>query len=214
MDFDEISLPPLLNAICSPEPFQSAIKQVRARQAGAGDLFWADDTYTAKVAIVLEPEVAHHRVLEMLPLAQVALSDCLAVLLPPQVAVEFRDIGKLVVNGGVVGDIQAAVSATSAESEIPDWLVLAASVGLRRRSNEDEPGQQPDITTLDEEGWEETNLGQFIETFARHLLSWTVAWSDDGFDNVARAWKFKSEDKADPDLAKFKQALHVFESTL
>ena len=41
-----------------------------------------------------------------------------------------------------------------------------------------------------------------------------AAGSDDGYDNVARAWKFKSEDKADPDLVKFKQVLHVFESTL
>jgi BirA family biotin operon repressor/biotin-[acetyl-CoA-carboxylase] ligase len=187
---------------------------VRQRNAGAGDLFWSRDRITANIAIVLEPEVPRDRVLEMMPLTMVALSDCLAVLLPPQVAVEFRHCNNLVVNGGVAGGIQAAISKIHRETDIPDWLVLGITLGLERSDTNEEPGLKPDITTMDEEGWEEISRNKFIETFARHFLSWLVAWKDDGFRTIARAWKFKSEDKKDPDLVKFNAIMTEYESTL
>ena len=64
---DELILPPLLNAVCCEQPFQSAIEQVRQREAGAGDLFWSRDKVTANIAIVLEPEVTKDRAMEMMP---------------------------------------------------------------------------------------------------------------------------------------------------
>jgi BirA family biotin operon repressor/biotin-[acetyl-CoA-carboxylase] ligase len=210
---DELILPPLLNAICCEQPFQTAIEQVRQRKAGAGDLFWSRDQAIANIAIVLEPEVTRDRVIEMLPLTLVALSDCLAVLLPPQVGVGFRDCFHLVVNGGVAGTIRAAISKIDSNTDIPDWLVLELKVGLERTDTDEEPGLQPDITTMDEEGWEDISLNKFIETFARHFLSWLVAWQDDGFGKIARAWKFKSEDKKDPDIMKFIKVTTEYEST-
>ena len=211
---DNPILPPLLNGTCTDEPFATAIERVRWRKSGAGDLFWSKREDIATLAIILEPEVSHTRSLEMLTLAMVALSDCLAVLLPPQVAVQFRNCNEITVNGGVAGNIKAAIAMTETETDIPDWIVLEITVGLIRRDGEPEPGTQPDITTLDEEGCEDCSLNRFIETFSRHFLSWLISWNDDGFTNVSRAWKFKAEDKSDPDLEAFQRIITNFESAL
>lgn len=209
----DLILPPLLNPIKADEPFTTAIKQVRNRQSGAGDLLWASNNSVADFAIILEPEVDRQRTLEMLPLAMIALSDCLAVLLPPQVAVQFRGCNEIVVNGGVAGGIVAAIAKTDGDQDIPDWLVLSITASLNRDDKKGDPGLEPDITSLDEEGWEAPELNTFIETYARHFLSWMVAWNDDGFAPVSRAWKFKAEDNSEPDMNMVSSNISIYEST-
>ncbi len=207
-----LALPPLLNGICVNNPFQTAVEQVRMRKAGAGDLFWSNEEDTAILAIVLEPEVPLSRAVEMVPLATVALSDCLAILLPPKVAVQFRDHHQIILNGGIVGGVRAAIAKTRTANEIPDWLIVEIAVVLRREDAEFEPGTRPDVTTLAEEGCEDCSLNRFIETFARHFLSWLAAWDSEGFAPVVRAWKVKDEDENDPDLQTVLREITLFES--
>ncbi len=211
---DNLILPPLLNAVISQQPFDQAIDQVRHRRAGAGDLFWSPDKLTSNMAIILEPEVAANQALEMVPLAMVALGDCLGVLVPPQVAVQFRYPLRVVVNAGVTGEISAAIAATGNDNDVPDWLVLGIKINLARADDAPDPGEQPDITTLDEEGCEDLTQTKFIETYARHFLSWIASWQDEGFLPIARSWKFKAEDQNDPDMAELRKAVAVYESTI
>ena len=194
----ELILPPLLNAVQSEAPFESAIKNVQMRKTGAGDLLWSKDQRRVKFAIILEPDVSTEKAVEMLPLTLVALGDCLGVLVPPQVGVQFRPPLQATVNAGIVGSVKAAMAETDISSDIPDWLVVGIEVGLARQNGDAEPGLDPDITTLDEEGCEDLDRNKFIETFARHFLSWMAIWNDDGFAPVARSWKFKAEDESDP----------------
>ena len=191
-------LPPLLNAVQSESPFESAIRKVQLREAGAGDLFWSKNQKRVKLAIILEPDVSADQAVEMLPLTLVALGDCLGVLVPPQVGVQFRPPLQVTVNAGKVGGVSAAMSMTENNAGIPDWLVVGIDVGLSRQNDDPEPGLDPDITTLDEEGCDDLDRNKFIETFARHFLSWMAVWNDDGFLRVARSWKFKAEDESDP----------------
>lgn len=191
-------LPPLLNAVQSEAPFESAINNVQIRKAGAGDLLWSKDQKRVKFAIILEPDVSTEKAVEMLPLTLVALGDCLGVVVPPQVGVQFRPPLQATVNAGIVGGVEAAMAETKSVSDIPDWLVVGIEVGLARQNDDAEPGLDPDITTLDEEGCEDLDRNKFIETFARHFLSWMAIWDDDGFAPIARSWKFKAEDESDP----------------
>lgn len=208
----DLILPPLLNAIETIEPFSTAVEQVRKRNAGAGDLFWTPSDILADFAIVLEPDVNYVRAAEMVPLALVALSDCLAVLLPPQVAVQFRDDHKVAINGGVAGGVDAAMSRKLENKEEPDWLVLSIKIAMRQPENAGDPGLQPEITTLDEEGWEAPDLQKLVETYARHFLSWMAAWDDNGFDQVSRAYEFKSESEVRLDLNTCLNKISMFES--
>ena len=206
-------LPPLLNAIeVSDNPNQNAIERVLSQKAGAGDFFWARSNTTANVAIVLEPEVGRARCLEMVPLTMVAVSDCLAVLLPPQVAIQFRDEKSVVINGGVVGYVEMAMAA-SFQNNVPDWLVISVNLEMVWTQNDGDPGEHPEITVLSEEGWEDPNFEKFIETFARHFLSWMVNWSDDGFDAISRAWKFKAENQCVPDMTIINEQMKLFGSS-
>ena len=216
-------VPPLLKAIKTTDPTGDAIKNVRSQTAGAGNLFWAPGKSTADLAIVLEPEVDRLRALEMLPLAMVALSDCLAVLLPPQVAVQFRGSNDIIVNGGHAGSVKVALAKTSNDKmrpgspgshDGPDWLVLSIKIALTSPDKDIAPGVNPDVTSLDEEGWEQPDLNKFIETYARHFLSWMAAWNDQGFAPVARAWKFKAEDQKDPDLSQVSHTAAIYESKI
>ncbi len=210
----DLKLPPMLNPIEAVEPFETAIDQVRQRQSGAGDVFWSPASPTeANFAIVLEPDVGHETAIEMVPLTLVALSDCLAILLPPQVAVQFRAGQFVTVNAGVAGGVSAAMAKPGAGSEVPDWLVVSVRLGLQRDDDAGDPGLQPDITTLDEEGWEQPGSDKVIETFSRHFLSWMTAWSDDGFKPIVRAWKFKDENEAEPDMVGIAKNIKMFEST-
>jgi len=210
----DLLLPPLLNPIEVSDPFETAVTSVRQRRSGAGDFFWAPSQSQADFAIVLEPEVNSSRTGEMVPLALVAASECLAVLLPPQVAVQFRDQQVITVNGGVAGSITTAMAEQTAESDPPDWLVLSLNVNLRWPDDAGDPGLRPDVTALAEEGWEEPNLEKFLETFARHFLTWISVWQEEGFEPVARAWKFKAENETEPDMTDILQNIKRLESTM
>ncbi len=197
---DAPALPPLLNAVLAENPFEDAIAGLRARKAGAGDVFFSDDTDRARFAVILEPDVPAAKALEMVPLAMAALGDCISALVPPQVAVQFRPTLRVLVNNGIAGGIKAAISQTASDNEIPDWMVIGVETGLSRDAGLPEPGEQPDITTLDEEGCDNLDRNRFIETFARHFLTWLSIWQEDGFAPVARSWKFKDEEQNQPDM--------------
>lgn len=207
----ELILPPLLNAIKTSDPTNTAISQVVAEKSGAGDLYWWQSSDKVHLAIVLEPEIDQNLVAEMLPLVLVALSDCLAVLLPPQVSVQFRDEQFITVNGGVAGRVYATMAEPHDPAHPPSWLVVSVEISTRHNLDNGDPGLQPDITSLSEEGWQEPDNRKLIETFARHFLSWMVAWQDDGFASVKRAWKFKAENELDPDMAMITKSITVFE---
>ncbi|VAV89441.1 hypothetical protein MNBD_ALPHA08-2535 [hydrothermal vent metagenome] len=208
----DLQLPPLLNAIKVSKPFETSVDRVRERKSGAGDLFWANSQCQADFAVVLEPDVSRQSAVEMIPLVLVALADCLAALLPPQVAIQFRDNQHVIVNGGVAGGLNVAMAKQRQGSDIPDWLVLSIKLDLRRSDDAVDPGLAPDVTTLDEEGWEAPDLQELIETFARHFLSWMAAWDDEGFKPVARAWKLKAESEIEPDLNAISENVIMFES--
>ena len=208
-------VPPLLNAIRASDPFDTALQNLTTGSAGtgAGDLFWSSDNKVTNLAIVLEPDVSKRQALEMIPLAMVALGDCLGVLVPPQVAVQFRSPLQIVVNGGVAGVVTAAIDGNDTKETSPDWLLLGVEVGLARADDAPDPGLTPDQTTLDEEGCEALGHIKFIETYARHFLSWMAIWQDEGFTSVARSWKFKAEDESDPDMELIGQAVTVVRKT-
>lgn len=210
----DLLLPPLLNPIEVSGPFETAITCVRQRKCGAGDFFWEPSLTQADFAIVLEPDVVADRAVEMVPLAMVAASECLAVLLPPQVAVQFRDHQVITVNGGTVGSITTAMARQTSQSDPPDWLVLSIKIALAWPEETDDPGLQPDVTALQEEGWGNPDVHKILETFARHFLTWISVWQEEGFEPVARAWKFKDENEAEPDMAAVLQNLKLFESTM
>lgn len=191
----EPDLPPLLSGRRSVGG-QSALDAARdgaARAAlGAGDLIWNDDPAVVDIAIVLEPDIPLKAAAQVLPMAMVAVGDCLGALAPPQVGVMFRWPNHILVNGALAGSVRLVASGDEA-AHVPDWLVIGIELRLHHPAEGREPGYDRDRTALAEEGCEELSSLQIIESCARHFLTWLNTWQDDGFQPVHENWLSRAD---------------------
>ena len=132
MHLEDPQFPPLLegHAVKAPKrPFAEACRLARARRLGAGDVVWSRNTGRAEFAVVLEPDVALERALQMGPLLMVALGDCLGSLCPPKVAIQYRWPGGILLNGAPAGEVRLAAARVPV-AEIPAWLVVGAGLDI------------------------------------------------------------------------------------
>ena len=158
-----------------------------ATDAGAATLVWARRATVAEFAVVLEPEE---------PLAQArrgffacmnALADTLSARMPPEKPLTIDWPDAIRVDGGLVGGGRFAWPESTPEHAVPDWLVFGAM--LRGTvSAMYEGGATPEITGLEEEGFDPTEPGDIVEGFARHLMSTFDAWSEHGFKPVGETY--------------------------
>lgn len=161
--------------------------QAIAAEAGAATLVWSRRATMAEFAIVLEPEE---------PLAQArrgfyagmnALADALAVRMPPEKPLSFDWPDALRIDGGLVGGGRLAWPAGTREHEVPDWLVFGAMIRVTISALH-EGGATPDITALEEEGFEQADPGDLIEGVSRHLMAIFDTWREQGFVGVGEAY--------------------------
>lgn len=198
MHLQDPTFPPLLSGHDIPgteDAFATACARAAAGELGAGDVVWSRDVARVDMAIVLEPEVPLETAVQMLPLAMVAIGDCLGVLTPPQVGVSFTWPGDIRVNGGLAGHMKAAASGKREASSVPDWMVLGLWLRHRRGDKDPEPGEVPDITWLSEEGCAELSRTDIIESYSRHFLTWLNDWNEDGFRSIHGSWLFRAEER-------------------
>lgn len=175
-------------------PFLSACEGAAAGRYGAGDVIWSRATQRADFAIVLEPEVALERAVEMLALLMVAAGDCIGALAPPQVGSSFRWPGDLLVNGASAGRLRIAGPPGPAEA-VPNWLVIGAYLRMHRAPGDPEPGHQPDMTWIGEEGCGALTRSHLIASLCRHFLTWLLTWESEGFGPVHASWWSRAEDR-------------------
>ena len=154
---------------------------------GAGTLVYVGRFDLAEFAVVLEPE-------EPLKLARRGFHACMAVVTDALIAhaepethivIDWPD--SIHVNGGLVGGGRLTWPKDAKEDEVPDWLVFGAMI----RTNaiiDVEPGLNPQITNLAEEGFSEFTPDRLMESFARNLMVALDAWQEQGFGAVAKTF--------------------------
>lgn len=198
MHLPDPTFPPLLEGHAIPgtqEAFAEACVRAGTGELGAGSVVWSKNVSQIDMAIVLEPDVPLETAVQMMPLAMVAIGDCLGALTPPQVGVTFTWPGDIRVNGGLAGHIRAAASGKRDASSVPDWMVLGLWLRHMHEDREPEPGEVPDRTWLSEEGCAELTRTDFIESYARHFLTWLNDWNDEGFRSIHGSWMFRAEER-------------------
>jgi len=163
-------------------------------ELGAGDLVWSRNAARAELAIVLEPEVALERALQMAPLMLVALGDCLGALAPPKVAIHYRWPMGILLNGSIAGAVRLAASRVPA-GQIPAWLVVAAELDIAAPRQERREWSR---TSLAEEAGEEITRTDVLQSLAAHFLTWLNTWGDEGFRPVHDQWLFRAEGREAP----------------
>ena len=184
----QLSLPPPFTLVTLREvgdAFAHAVEIAPAQ--GAGTLVYVGRFDLAEFAVVLEPDEplrtarrAHH-------MGMVALIDALLTHAPPEkpVAIDWPDAIR--VDGGLVGGGRLAWPQGASEDAPPDWLVFGAMIRTVSM-NEGDPGLNPLVAALEQEGFTDFTAGSLTESFARHLMVHLDAWQQDGFGAVAREY--------------------------
>ena len=171
---------------------ERAARGAREGRHRAGALLHRATGERLALALVLEPEVPREACASMLLVAQIAASEALALVGPPETETAHRWGGELLVNGAHCGMVEGALPAANEADAPPDWLAVAVTLA---RAARDDPGLEADTTSLDEElGAHEPDA--LIETIARHWMLWLHRWDTEGFAPVAREWEKRSADRA------------------
>jgi BirA family biotin operon repressor/biotin-[acetyl-CoA-carboxylase] ligase len=168
-------------------PFEEACRQANRSELGAGDLIWSRNSKRAECAVILEPEIPLRRAVQMAPLVQVALADCLGALLPPRVGVHYRWPAALLLNGAKAGETWIRAS-SGRRDEVPEWLVVGFTLWLEHDFGGKEPGEALGETSFAEEGAGELTRTDILQSFAAHFLTWLNMWQDAGFRPVHESW--------------------------
>jgi biotin-(acetyl-CoA carboxylase) ligase len=192
MHWVDPQFPPLLkgHGVDPPAaPLSEACRRVRVGELGAGDIVFSRSSARAALAIVLEPEVALARALQMAPLLMVALGDCLGSLGPPQLAVQYRWPRVVLLNGTPAGEVRIAVPRVPA-SQVPNWLVVGVDLAIADPEGERRDWSQ---TSLAEAAGSGITAGEVLRSLAAHFLHWINTWQDTGFRKVRDQWLLRAE---------------------
>ncbi|SFI72745.1 Biotin/lipoate A/B protein ligase family protein [Bosea sp. OK403] len=159
--------------------------QAIATEAGAATLVWVRRFDIVEFAVVLEPDAVLGEARLAHYLAMNALADALAVHCPPERPVLFRWPDALIYDHGLIGGGRLAWPQGCGEGDVADWLVFGAM--LRATTMAPFAIEQTGVG-MAEEGFEEVDAVDLIESFARHLMLGVTHWQSDGPKAVARRW--------------------------
>jgi len=184
----ELTLPPPFTPVRLREMGDAfAHANALASEQGAGTLVHVGRFDLAEFALVLEPEEPLRTARRALYAGMVALVDALAAVAQPETAIDIAWPDAILVNGGLVGGARLAWPQGASEDDVPPWLVFGAMLRTASMANTD-PGLNPSITALDEEGFTDTMTNHLVESFARNFMVAVDAWQETGFGAVAKRY--------------------------
>jgi biotin-(acetyl-CoA carboxylase) ligase len=184
----ELALPPPFSAVRLREvgdAFAHAISI--AAEQGAGTLVYVGRFDLAEFAVVLEPDEPLLKARRVFYAGMAALADALATYAQPETSIVIDWPGSLFVNHGLVGGGRLAWPQDAREIDTPPWLVFGGMIRTVSMTG-NEPGLNPLVTALEEEGFKDVLSGHVVESFARHLMVALDSWQESGFAAVAKSY--------------------------
>ncbi len=184
----ELALPPPFSVVRLREvgdAFAHAISI--AAEQGAGTLVYVGRFDLAEFAVVLEPEEPLLKARRVFYAGMAALADALAAHAQPETSIIIEWPGSLLVNQGLVGGGRLAWPQIVDEDETPPWLVFGGMIRTVSMTGV-EPGLNPLVTALEEEGFTDVMSGHVVESFARHFMVAIDSWQESGFATVAKSY--------------------------
>jgi hypothetical protein len=183
----ELRLPPPFTLVRLRE-LGDAFEHARhiAADAGAGTLVHVGRFDLAEFALVLEPDEPLVAARRAFYAGMAALADALAAHAQPETLIEIHWPGALTVNLGLVGGGRLAWPEGTKDDAVPDWLVFGGMI--RTASMSAEPGLNPSVTALEEEGFADVTAADVVESFARNMMMHLDTWQEKGFGAVAKSY--------------------------
>jgi hypothetical protein len=180
-DFEPTQFPPLVTPFRLREVEDSfSIALSRAKETGAGSLFYVGRFALVDFTLVLEPEEPLRFSRKIFFAGMNAVADALAAISPPEKAITFAYPGSIHFDGALVGGGRLAWPEGADENDVPAWLCFNAMIragGMRDLGI----GLSPHVTTLDDEGFDAWNPAEFTASFARHFMVEADSWAEQGF---------------------------------
>ena len=184
----ELTLPPLFTLVRLRELGDAfAHAQSIAAEQGAGTLVYVGRFDLAEFAMVLGPDEPLRKARRSLYAGMAALADALAVHAQPETAITIDWPDSISVNAGLVGGARLAWPQGVKEDETPPWLVFGAMIRTVSVSGI-EPGLNPLVTALEEEGFTDAMSDKVLESFVRHFMVAVDGWQEKGFGAVAHSY--------------------------
>lgn len=140
-----------------------------------------------RAAIVFAPEMPLAQAMAVFPACGAGFQNAFGALAPPEITLDLTWGGDILVNGAIAGRLRVAASSDDPYAE-PDWLVVGIEVQLIPRGADD-PGLQPDLTCLYEEGCAELSPIDLLEGWARHTLVWINGVTDGDIAPLHSEWR-------------------------
>jgi len=183
----ELALPRPFSAVRLREGGDAFAHSVAIAEQGAGTLVYVGRFDLAEFAVVLEPDEPLLKARRVFYAGMAALADALATYAQPETSIVIDWPGSLFVNQGLVGGGRLAWPQGVGEVETPPWLVFGGMIRTVSMTG-NEPGLNPLVTALEEEGFTDALSGNVVESFARHLMVALDSWQEAGFAAVARSY--------------------------
>ena len=155
-----------------------------APEQGAGTLVYVGRFDLAEFAVVVEPDEPLVQARRVFYAGMVALADALASHAQPDTSVTFDWPSSVSVNQGLVGGARLAWPQGTSENAVPDWLVFGAMIRTVSMTGT-EPGLNPLVTVLEEEGFTDGLSNHVVESFSRHFMVAIDSWQERGFGAIA-----------------------------
>ena len=183
----ELTLPPPFSAVRLREVGDAFAHAASiAAERGAGTLVYVGRFDLAEFAVVVEPDEPLIRLAAFsMPGWPHLRTHSLHCAAKHSVTIEWPD--SLLVNQGLVGGGRLAWPRKISEDEVPPWLVFGGMVRTVSMTG-NEPGLNPFVTALEEEGFTDTMSTQLLESFARNFMRMFDSWQESGFRAVARSY--------------------------
>jgi biotin-(acetyl-CoA carboxylase) ligase len=194
---EEPTFPPLLSGVAvtgATDPFAKACAMA-ALGCDAGTVVHNVQADRLRAALVFAPEVPLEAAMAMLPLCGIGFQNALGALAPPEVAVHLTWDGGIKVNGAGCGAFTVAAS-TGDPDTVPDWLVVGLEVPILQVGSD--PGADPDVTALYDEGCSELEPVHLLESWARHTLVWINRWDVEGNRPLHSEWMGLAQGVGEP----------------
>ena len=182
----ELALPPPFTAIRLREVGDAFAHAVAiAPEKGAGTLVHVGRFDLSEFAVVLEPDEPLLQARRTFYAGMAALADALAALAQPDTSITIDWPDSLLVNQGLVGGGRLAWPHDIAEDQTPEWLVFGGMIRTVSMSGV-EPGLNPLVTALEEEGFTDVMSTHLVESFARNFMRIVDSWQESGFAAVTK----------------------------
>jgi BirA family biotin operon repressor/biotin-[acetyl-CoA-carboxylase] ligase len=156
----------------------------REQSAGRGrhGRSWESPPGNLYMSLVARPECPMNEAMQLGFVAALAVGETLGSIVPPLTELRYKWPNDVLLNGSKVAGILME-SATQSDGTL-DWLILGLGINVASHPKE---ARFP-ATCLSSEGAETLQVGEILESFSRHFLTWVNRWLDGGFEPIRKAW--------------------------